>query len=572
MTDHFNAVRGALTAGGTGNVTAASTASGKARPLSTLPTGWQGGLRFDDPNGVDWELSLCTAQGGNVFSRDTLLCSSTGSKVNLAVGTIVLQTVVAEQLNAMLSVADIPFSGAIPLTRPGNSYMAAKTVSGPLTFTPAASAVRGALVYLRVIADGTNLPIYSAFKEWGGSMGYLNAAGIENQMQFFYDGFNYFVLITQAINAVAVPLPVSGVTLAGPTGGIVNQASANFTVGVTPVGGTITGDVVVTPTPVSGVTFTPTSRTVNNASPTGTFTATPNATGSVSIAVTNSGGLANPAAIGYTVSAAPTLPGTPAAPTATAGVNSASLAIVAPSTGSGTIDSYVVTPYLAGVAQNPQNITTLSSPLNITGLTAGNYTFTFHARSNVGNGAESPASNSVAVTGQVSTARRLTSLVGMTESASAPYVYSSDGSNYSGSDGPKGRLSATLPSGANGSIQFIISTSVGGGVMLGTELSPAQAGYGNWGYGTFGSTGNYNSLNGGISGQNGAALTPAVGDIVRWTRTGTTIVIDVARASSPTSFTVVQTYTNASTALLYFNLSASVGGALSNVSTSGGFA
>jgi hypothetical protein len=132
MTDHYNAVRGALTVGGTGNVTAASTASGKARPLSTLPTGWQGGLRFDDPNGVDWELSRCTALGGNVFSRDTFYCSSTGSKLNLAVGSTALQTLLAEDLNLFTSKAAI--SGLYAVGQALTAAFPAGTV-GTIQFT-----------------------------------------------------------------------------------------------------------------------------------------------------------------------------------------------------------------------------------------------------------------------------------------------------------------------------------------------------------------------------------------------------------------------------------------------------
>lgn len=308
MTDFYNAVRGTVTVGGAGNLTVSTIGAGKGRPLSTLPVGWQGGLRFDDPNGTDWELSLCTMLTTTTLSRDTLLCSSTGSKVNFAVGTTALQTVVAEQLNAMLSASDIPFSASIPLTRVGPAYMAAKTVSAALTLTPAANAVRGALVYLRCIADGANLPDYSAFKEWGGSLGYDNRNGIENQMQFFFDGANYWVSITQAVGAVPAPSAATGVTMTGPTGGVVSTASTAFTVGVTPVGGMITGNVVVTPTPVADVVFTPSSLTLSSSTTTGSFTATPSAMGSFSVAITNNGVLTNPSAITYTATASVALP------------------------------------------------------------------------------------------------------------------------------------------------------------------------------------------------------------------------------------------------------------------------
>jgi hypothetical protein len=164
MTDHYNAVRGALTVGGTGNVTAASTASGKARPLSTLPTGWQGGLRFDDPNGVDWELSRCTAQGNNVFSRDTFYCSSTGSKLNLAVGSTAQQTVLAEDLNLFTSKATISgvyavgqaLTASFPAGTVGTIQFTRTMVVAPFTKTAISGAVASAvnsLTYTVTSAD-----------------------------------------------------------------------------------------------------------------------------------------------------------------------------------------------------------------------------------------------------------------------------------------------------------------------------------------------------------------------------------------------------------------------------------
>lgn len=116
MTIHHNAVRGAITVGGTGNVTFAATASGKARPFSVIAPGWQGGIRFDDANGVDWEVSSCTALGNNVFSRDTLRHSSTGATINLAVGSIGQHVAIAEQFNAMVSRASVTGTYAVGQT------------------------------------------------------------------------------------------------------------------------------------------------------------------------------------------------------------------------------------------------------------------------------------------------------------------------------------------------------------------------------------------------------------------------------------------------------------------------
>jgi hypothetical protein len=60
-------------------------------------------------------------------------------------------------------------------------------------------------------------------------------------------------------------------------------------------------------------------------------------------------GIAGAAAYAYT-----SAPGTPAAPTATAGITTATVAWTAPASNNSPITGYVVTPYLAGVAQTSQ--------------------------------------------------------------------------------------------------------------------------------------------------------------------------------------------------------------------------
>lgn len=111
-----------------------------------------------------------------------------------------------------------------------------------------------------------------------------------------------------ASNSVTPALPAAtAITLTGPTTGGVSVASSNFTVGVSPVGGTITGTVVVTPSDASGGgTFTPATVSLTTASPTATFTYTPNSTvGAKTISVTNNGSLTNPSSITYTTSSGP---------------------------------------------------------------------------------------------------------------------------------------------------------------------------------------------------------------------------------------------------------------------------
>ena len=89
-------------------------------------------------------------------------------------------------------------------------------------------------------------------------------------------------------------------------------------------------------------------------------------------------------------------PGTPAAPTATAGITSATVTWVAPASNNSPITGYIVTPYLNGVAQTPVSYGASTTTQTLTGLTAGaSYTFTVTAVNAIGTGAASPQSAAV---------------------------------------------------------------------------------------------------------------------------------------------------------------------------------
>jgi hypothetical protein len=84
---------------------------------------------------------------------------------------------------------------------------------------------------------------------------------------------------------------------------------------------------------------------------------------------------------------------------ATAGAASATVSWVAPANGSATITTYVITPYKAGVAQATITVAGTVTTRLITGLVTGQgYTFKIAARSVVGTGAPSAASNVVTPT------------------------------------------------------------------------------------------------------------------------------------------------------------------------------
>ena len=89
-------------------------------------------------------------------------------------------------------------------------------------------------------------------------------------------------------------------------------------------------------------------------------------------------------------------PATPAAPTATAGVTSATVSWSAPATNGSPITGYVVARYLDGTLQGTTTYDASTTTRTLTGLTAGgSYTFTVAAVNAFGTSAASPASPAV---------------------------------------------------------------------------------------------------------------------------------------------------------------------------------
>lgn len=95
------------------------------------------------------------------------------------------------------------------------------------------------------------------------------------------------------------------------------------------------------------------------------------------------------------VGGAATVPAAPAAPTAVPGNTTATVSWAAPANGGSPITGYVVTPYIAGVAQAATTVGNVLTT-SITGLTNGTaYTFKVAAINAVGTGPQSAASNAV---------------------------------------------------------------------------------------------------------------------------------------------------------------------------------
>ncbi|MCM3887100.1 putative Ig domain-containing protein [Frankia sp. R82] len=99
------------------------------------------------------------------------------------------------------------------------------------------------------------------------------------------------------------------------------------------------------------------------------------------------------------------LPAAPAITAVSAGSTSATLSWTAPASNGSAITGYVVTPYIAGVAQPTQTFTGTATTQTITGLTGGTaYTFRVAATNAAGTGPQSAASSVVTINGSPSLA------------------------------------------------------------------------------------------------------------------------------------------------------------------------
>jgi len=180
--------------------------------------------------------------------------------------------------------------------------------------------------------------------------------------------------------------PYIGATFSGPGSGNVNAASTDFT--YTP-DVAITGTVTITPTGAGSVGMSASTLTYTASSAAQTFTITPLTSGAITLTVTNTAGINNPAALSYTANAV--VPNAPTIGTATPANASASVTFIVPTSDGGS----AITQYRVISTPGSFANTGTSSPIVVSGLTNGTpYTFTARATNAIGNSSESSASNS----------------------------------------------------------------------------------------------------------------------------------------------------------------------------------
>lgn len=66
------------------------------------------------------------------------------------------------------------------------------TVTGAITFAVEAGAVAGSVAYVRLVANGTNIPAMGPFKRRADSRAYVNTSGTTNVFELTFDGTDYW--------------------------------------------------------------------------------------------------------------------------------------------------------------------------------------------------------------------------------------------------------------------------------------------------------------------------------------------------------------------------------------------
>jgi|GEM_PF-2248493 len=455
------------------------------------------------------------------------------------------------------SFAGVSFSSSILFDV--DRIMPRQQVTSGIAFTPSeVSAVAGMQCLASLVADGVNIPTFTGFKEAGWSAGYLNTAGIVNNIEFLFDGLDYLFAVLQNVNPVTAPVcsqitaAATGTTvvlgysksLSGssvpPTSAfaIINSAGAQNVTGVavSGTGVTLTTDRVIGSTDTITVSYIP-----------------PPSSGIKSTDGEFAGALTN---FATTVTGGPP-------------VNT-----VAPALSS-------TTP-VVGIALSVSNGTWTNSPTSygyqwkwadtgaaISGATSASYTpvtgdishtlkCDVTATNASGSATTSSNTSSAVAAAPANTNIRLTIVNGLSETVDGSgydYGPAADSSSNTFTTNLSGVTSTKLASGSDGyaGATFTGYSASVDGLIVGFKATQATGTYVTVNYGIYCTSGtsHYVIINNGTGGVAPTTnITPAANDIVRMHRVGTTITAEVSKDSGST-WTVAYTWTSVSAADLY---------------------
>lgn len=424
----------------------------------------------------------------------------------------------------------------------GNKVMPLQTVAGAIAFTADnTGAVEGGQVSVDLIANGTNVPSFTGLTEWDGSSGYVNTSGVRNCITFFRRGGKSYYSINQALGAPVEPVAPSAVT--GLTSGAITSSSIALTwtapsAGTAPITYTVgyrlnsTGGAYTTASSVvSGTSYTVTGLASSTAYDFEVFAS--NSAGSGAAAtLSNVSTAAALAAPGPVVSLA--------AGTATSSTQP--LTWSAPVTGGGSITDYLVE-YKAsssGTWLTFSDGVTTTTGCTVTGLVAST---AYDYRVSAFNGSYGTTSTLTNISTAAATTDivRATALTQLTESGdgSAGWNYTTASALWANC---KSLCDKYLPASTDGWIQFTVgftpsgfTKSVGLGYKVNstTDIRFATVVFGLYAHQTYGKI-----TSGGAT--TDTARSVVTGDIVRYERVGTNMLIKVS-SDGGASFTTINT-------------------------------
>lgn len=515
--------------------------------------------------GAEFEIGVGTLTAAATLARTTVTASSnSGNPVNFAAGTKeVFATVPSHVLTKFNSSDSIAFATAVPLTMRGAAYMPQQAVASVLAFTIAPNPVQGALAYVRLVANGTHVPTFAGMKEWGGSLGYDNRNGIANQVQFFYDGVDYWFSISQAVGAVAVdgtaPTALSAL-IANATPAIVtithsealDPAHVPIPAAYT-VAGHIASAVAVSGSAVNVTFGTPfvngeVARTIAYAK-----TGTNDVRDIAGNLLENFSGMSIANNVGAVASGA-TLAGPSGGSVSVASTNITLAIAPVGSNITGTV-RYTFADGGAGGSFNPafldlNNATPSGTTQYTPSATAGARTLT-----TTNNGGLTNPTLAYTSTASSTFIRARAGFTSMVESGTGPYAYAGNGGGISGTPGcvfDKG-----LQSEVDGSLSMILQSNPVGGAnvpFFGIMAGVAPVEYAGFILSIFiGSSATYQPFTSGVNQIPANTVTAAIGDLIRLRRTGSALVAEVSKNSGST-WTTIYSLTGQSTAALNFDL------------------
>ncbi len=539
-------VKDTSTSVGAGNIVTSGSPTPPYRDFSTIgPVGAAFGYKLSMGNQVEVGIGTVVALAPFQFSRAP---AGGASPINFGAGSKDVEHVVtAAEYNKFQAVRQIAFAAAVPLTAPGLTLMAPKAMTGNLAITIAANPVAGAQAWAPIIGDGSSSLTVSGAKKLNFSMDFDNRAGIENQLQLFYDGRYAWYSISQELDAQPVdltpPTEVSALVANSTPTYVDIQFSEAMDTNHTPPASTITisGHAVTALAFISAIVA---RATVSAAFVNGEAARTLAYAASGSDYFRDAAGNAladfSNKPITNNVGVVATVPGAPTIGAATAGDTTASFPFTAPaSNGGAAITGYELKVYKVSDNSLVNTFTGASSPIGATGLTNNVAVYgKVDAINSVGPGAQSAASNNV--TPAVASADRFGALVLTTESGTGPYSYVGDATGPW--DNAKGGIyQKKFVLDTDGGIKIRLdaySAGAGNFVMIGLTNSATPVGFSSLAFYVY-----TNSSAGIYTGSNGAKVNdvvPAVGDIMWFRRTGTTHTLDISKDGGATFTTAWQ--------------------------------